>query len=78
MATFEENWTYYESIKDSLKDKKGQYALISDCKLHGIFDNYSDAGDYAYENFPEEEYVMQQIGEEDQVQTTTMSYLIGV
>lgn len=67
----EKNIKFFEDNLDSwLQDVayRHKHVVISGRKVEGIFDNFSDALNYATAHFPPEEFVIQHIiGEDEQV-----------
>ena len=66
MPTLEEDFEYFESIRDTLlKEHFGKVALVKNKAVVGIFDTDQAAYDEGMRLFPGEEFLIQEILTED-------------
>jgi hypothetical protein len=63
-----EDFEYFESnLENLLINHRGQFVIIKDKKFQGFFNSLEDALKNAYEKFPEDEFLIQQITDEKPV-----------
>ena len=60
---------FKQNIDTWLKDdlKKGKYVVIADEKTQGIYDSFGNAFDYAFANFKQGDFIIQEIFDKNDV-----------
>ncbi|OIN97877.1 hypothetical protein AUJ66_02040 [Candidatus Desantisbacteria bacterium CG1_02_38_46] len=68
---------YKSQPEEWRKENQGNFVLIKDQKIQGIFESYTDALQEGVKLFSTEKFLIQQVGQEDIINYNTSS-LIGV
>lgn len=71
-----DDFKYFESeLPQILVEHKGQFALIKNKAIHGYYNSLEEALKNAYEKFPNDEFLIQEITDEKHVNYINSAFI---